>query len=151
MNDDRLTSTGSSGPSLRLKLVRGVFELKGIPLFEGLGAEDLLPIAEAVTRVEAQPGDLLAREGEDASEIWLVIEGRIEANRRGRAVAEYGPGDLAGDLALLDGRHGATLRVVEPVAMLALRRDDFEELLELNPALARNVIFLLSRRLRSPG
>lgn len=150
MSDDRLTSTGA-GPSLRLKLVRGVFELKGIPLFEGLSAEDLLPIAEAVTRVEVRPDDVLAREGEDADEVWLVIDGRLEASRKGRVVAEYAAGDLAGDLALQDGRHQATLRAAEPTALLALRRDDFEELLDLNPVLARNVIFLLSRRLRGPG
>jgi CRP-like cAMP-binding protein len=149
MTDDRLQSTGVGAPSLRLKLVRGVFELKGIPLFEGLNAEDLLPIAEAVTRLEAQPGDVMAREGEDADEVWLVLEGSLEASRQGRVVARYDAGDLAGDLSFIDGRHPVTLTARAPVSMLALGRDDFEELLDLNPALAQNVIGLLSRRLRS--
>jgi CRP-like cAMP-binding protein len=149
VSDDRLQSTGVGAPSLRLKLVRGVFELKGIPLFEGLSAEDLLPIAEAVSRVEAQPGDVMGREGDDADEVWLVLEGSLEASRRGRVVSQYDVGDLAGDLALVDGRHPVTLTVRAPTSMLALGRDDFEELLDLNPVLAQNVIGLLSRRLRS--
>jgi CRP-like cAMP-binding protein len=149
MSDDRLTSTSVSGASLRLKLVRGVFELKGIPLFEGLSAEDLLPIAEAASRVEARAGDTLAGEGDDATEVWLLLEGRVVASRRGSVVADYGPGDLLGDLALVDGRHPCALRATEPTAMLALRRDDFEELLDLNPALARNVMTRLSSRLRA--
>ncbi len=145
--NDNFTTTGNA-PSLRLKLVRGVFELKGIPLFEGLSAEDLLPIAEAVTRVEAQPGDVLANEGDDAEEVWLLLDGRVEARRRDTVVTSYVSGDLPGDLALQDGRHPCTLVVAQPTTLLALRRDDLEELLDLNSDLARNVILRLTERLR---
>ena len=148
-DDDAYTTTAGTANSIRLKLVRGVFELKGIPLFEGLSAEDLLPIAEAATRVEVQAGDVLANEGDDAVEVWLVLEGSVQARRHGVVVAHYEGGDLPGDLALQDGKHPCGLIAATTTSLLALRRDDFEELLDLNPVLARNVMSRLAARLRA--
>ena len=53
-------------------------------LFEGLTAEELVPLAEVVTTRQLVRGETLCRVGDTADEIYVVLSWRGEGLRRGR-------------------------------------------------------------------
>ena len=60
-----------------------------------------------------------------------------------------GPGDVFGEVALLDGRpRTADAIAVEPTELFVVRRRDFLDLLERRPAVAIRIIELLCERFR---
>ncbi len=48
-------------------------------------------------------GDVLVRQGEPGTEIYLVLDGAIRVERDGERLAEYGPGAMLGERAHLEG------------------------------------------------
>jgi CRP-like cAMP-binding protein len=55
-------------------------------------------------RIERFPsGSTLFREGDEGSEVLLVLDGIVRVERGGERLAEYGPGALLGERAHLEG------------------------------------------------
>lgn len=63
-------------------------------------------------------GDILVRQGEPGEELFLLLDGVLEAVVGDEAVAELGPGVVVGERAALEGgRRTATLRALTPVTV----------------------------------
>ena len=70
--------------------------------------------------------------------------------RNGRKVATLGPGNVVGEMSLLDGKpRSASLRVEEDAVLLVISRPDFHYLIDHLPGLDRKLLVSLSERLRS--
>ena len=52
---------------------------------------------------QLQPGDELVRQGDFGQDIYLVLDGVIRVERDGTRLAEYGPGAMLGERAVLEG------------------------------------------------
>ncbi len=126
-----------------------VFLLKGVPLLSDLSGEQLLPLTDVVQTVHVEAGDLVFAEGEPGNHLYVILEGEVEVLRGDERVAALGINECFGEMALLDSSaRSASIRALRNVELLALARDDFQDLLDLNPALARGVIRVLTQRLR---
>jgi CRP/FNR family transcriptional regulator, cyclic AMP receptor protein len=155
---DRRTSNRGTGDrrrardterTFRAQLMRGVFELKGLPLFEGMNAEQLLPVADAAKHISAEASAVLFRQGDEGRDLYVLLKGEAVATRGGRELTCYGPGELVGELAFLEeSRHPVSVHLRTKAELIHFARDDFRELCDLFPALAQNVIRVLSIRLR---
>lgn len=78
-----------------------------------------------VRRVKA--GDALVREGDERSELYLLLDGVLRADKGRERLAEYGPGALLGERAALEGgRRTATLVAVTPCRVAVARAADIE-------------------------
>lgn len=94
--------------------------------------------AGAVRREHFEPGQVVFQQGDVGDRVYGVVAGTAEVVRAEagdeRLVARLGPGDLFGEMALLDRTHrDATVRCAEGSAALdvwSLRRRDFEALAE---------------------
>jgi CRP-like cAMP-binding protein len=134
------------------ELMEKVLLLKGIPLFSRMSAEQLLPVAEIVNEVSYGSGEVIFHEGDPGDELYLVMSGSVEVVRHEKQLAVLGANECFGDMAMLDQEvRSATIRVVDPVSLLAIAREDFLDLLDLYPALAKSVIGVLITRLRGAG
>jgi len=134
---------------LASELMEKVFLLKGIPLFSKMSAEQLLPVAEIVREEEYGAGEIVFDEGDPGDVLYLVTSGSVEVVRDQKRLALLGSSECFGDMAMLDQEvRSATIRVVDPVNLLAIAREDFLDLLDLYPALAKSVIAVLIGRLR---
>lgn len=100
-------------------------------------------------------GDVLFQEGDPPDALYLVIRGRIAIaianpiDRRESVVALMEPGDLFGELGMLDdGPRSAMARALESSTVLAVPYGPVLEMFEREPRLLWNVTRLLAQRLR---
>jgi CRP-like cAMP-binding protein len=79
----------------------------------------------------------------------VIVEGRARVSRGGQPVADLGPGDFFGELALLDAnsRRDSTVVADGPMAVFVVGRREFSALLEEAPSLTRKVMQGMARRL----
>ena len=132
--------------------------LAGVPLFEGIPDGELEEVARVMESVELEPGDVLFRQGEEADGLHVLERGLVQASRRlpGGSELEYarlGPGDVLGEIPLLDGGlRSGTVQALEPTAALFLARADFTALVSrLHPtafAIKRQILRHACERLR---
>jgi CRP/FNR family transcriptional regulator, cyclic AMP receptor protein len=123
--------------------------LSTVPLFQDWGEADLDALGRVLRRRTVRAGETLWRQGEQGREMAFVLDGALRASLavpgdRGMDIADAGPGDMVGEIALLDGGpHTMNVGVAETATLLLLGRPDFAALLApLAPA-----AFALRRRL----
>ncbi len=98
-------------------------------------------------------GETLFREGEPASQAFLLQEGRVRLLKRVRMVDRslivLKPGDLFGESALLDSvpRNSTAVALTEG-AVVVLERQTFRPMLEHYPSVAIRMLEQLTRRVR---
>lgn len=96
------------------------------------------------------PGDVLFREGDPASSMFVILEGSLEIRVRERVVEEAGPGALLGEMALIDqGPRTATAVAVTPCRLAKVDERRFHFLVQQNPFFATHVMKVLVTRLRN--
>ena len=123
--------------------------------FADAAPEMLRRVAAAGDERDLVRGDVLFNEGDPPDALYLVLRGRIAiamsspVDRRESVVALMEPGDLFGEIGLLDdGPRSAMARALEPSAVLEVPFDPVRELFHEDPRLLWNVTRLLATRLR---
>jgi voltage-gated potassium channel len=100
--------------------------LAQIPLFASLSKEERQAVATLVEPREEPPGAALVGEGAPGYSLFVLQRGNATVTSDGRSVAELGPGDFFGEIALLaDRAHTATVTATTPVELLVMHGSDF--------------------------
>ena len=78
----------------------------------------------ATAKAEVDDG----HEGDEATDLFLVLDGVVRADKAGERLAEYGPGALLGERAGLDGagRRTATLVAVTACRLAVAAASDLD-------------------------
>ncbi|MDO8964811.1 MAG: Crp/Fnr family transcriptional regulator [Coriobacteriia bacterium] len=105
------------------------------------------------TRRFYEDGDLVFAEGSPGEHLYVVVEGGVAIRRRGElftsVIAEFGPGEIFGELALFEHKpHSAEATAIGETMLALYDRATFIAALEGDPELALRVIESLSSRLR---
>jgi CRP-like cAMP-binding protein len=102
----------------------------GVALFAELTPEELDEILGLVTVEVLAVGDLLFQAGDAADAAYLVRTGTLEVlSVRGDRIVVVGPGDVVGELSLLDGApRSASLRAVDATEVLRIDKPGFDAL-----------------------
>ncbi|MBQ7567549.1 cyclic nucleotide-binding domain-containing protein, partial [bacterium] len=111
------------------------------PLFESLSRPVILSIADRMTEQRFSHGKLVMEEGEIGDSFYIIYSGHVQAvlYREGKeqVLSSMGPGDAFGELALMSQQpRTCTIKTVGNVHLLALKRNDFEDLYHHYPELA---------------
>ena len=128
--------------------------LQRVPLFEALAAEDLAQVAEVAVPRRFRSGEIVFREGDSSDTCYVIRSGHARAVRehsdgRSITIAHFGPGDIFGELAMLDDeRRSATIETLEPTEVVGILGPDMRRLLREHPEIAVKLIGALGRRLR---
>ena len=116
--------------------------------------EDLARVAEVAVPRTFAPGEVVFREGDQSDTCYIVRTGHARAIREhpdGRSItlANFGPGDIFGELAMFDDeRRSATVEALEGTEAIAILGGDMRRLLRQHPDIAVKMITALGRRLR---
>lgn len=134
--------------------------LKTIDFFEGLTEIELEQIGALCTRLQLPRGDTITQQGSYGDELYIIAEGFVEvrvssgSNEPDRSVVNLGPGQLVGEMVLVDKgtRSATTVSLSEPTVLYRIKHDEFEKLCEQNTNIGykvmRNIASDLSFKLR---
>ncbi len=125
--------------------------LKGFPLFADLTPNTIAELADQMMVHEADPGDVVIRQGDAGDLFYLIRTGRVDVfindGTQERKVAELKEGQYFGEAALItDEPRNATIVAHEPCIFYALGKDDFRAVLETSATFEEELRQALFRR-----
>lgn len=128
--------------------------LKRVSWFQDLDSRSLEAISNAAVEQSYQPGQLIMRQGDTGVGAFIIRSGKVdiiqERDGKEQKLATLGPGDVVGEMALLDEfPRSASVRAIEPTTALGIQRWHFKGILESHPQLALALLPILTRRIRS--
>lgn len=126
--------------------------LTTVPLFAGCSKGELRKLAGIADELDVREGTVLTREGRTGHEFFVLIEGTVQVTRNGRKLAELGPGDWLGEIALLTkAPRTATATATSPVAVLVIVDREFRRVVNEIPSIAIKILGSVAERLaRTP-
>ncbi len=123
------------------------------PIFSQLEPGELSRLAALATEESFPVGKVLVRQGDFSTELYVIEEGGAEIVRDGTLVDRVGPGDIVGEIGVLEKtRRNADVVVTEP--MLAIKITHWEIKRLSRPTLAKLQAIVAERtghRADSPG
>ncbi|HVU73254.1 MAG TPA: cyclic nucleotide-binding domain-containing protein [Mycobacteriales bacterium] len=127
---------------------RWVGMLRSITLFEDLTDKQLLELTRLLDEVERPAGTVLTRQGSVGRESFILVRGEVTVLVHGAPVTRLGPGELIGEMALLNAQpRTATVIADTDVTLLVVGPAVFATLLDYR-GVGRRVAAELSERLR---
>ncbi len=123
--------------------------LSKVPLFAGLSKKALEKVARSGDEVTMTAGSLVVDQGQTGREAFVIVDGTVTLKRNGRKVATLGPGDVLGELSLLDhGPRTATAVCDTDCTMFVLEQRHFIGIIDEAPGLAIKLLASLAGRIR---
>jgi CRP/FNR family transcriptional regulator, cyclic AMP receptor protein len=119
----------------------GASRLEKVGLFEGLSTGQLRMLARMVDEVTASAGETIMRQGEMGYEVLILEEGTAEVFKDGSRINEMGPGELFGELAVLEvgGERTATVVASSPLRAIELTAHFMREVRERMPVVGGQI------------
>jgi len=124
------------------------------PLFNGLPADQVEELAQICLDQKFEKGRELFSEGNKAKGFYLVLTGKIKIYKLSLEGKEqilhiFGSGEILGEVPVFAGEsYPANAAAIEESRALFFPRTSFLELIGREPAIALNLLSILSQRLR---
>ena len=122
--------------------------------FPSLREDTLTYVARNARELRVAAGDRICEEGEAGDAFYLILAGRVQVSKRlqlgtQRLLTELSAGHFFGELALVeDAPRVASVDALEETTLLAITKNDFQELLLSNPEMAVPIMRAVAARLR---
>ena len=124
-------------------------QLGQVRLFRACSKKELTTIGRASDEVRVKAGKVLCEEGSAGHEFYLILDGTATVKRGGRKVANLGPGDYFGELALLNrSPRNATITADNDMELLVLGQREFSGVLDEVPGIAHKLLGSMAARLQ---
>ena len=121
--------------------------LRSIPLFASLSHGERRQVAQWADEVEIGEGERLVNMGAFAHEFFAILEGEAEVTREGDHLADLGPGDFFGEIALVgDERRTATVTAKTPMKVIVMFGRDFRQMESSMPHVADQIKAAIEER-----
>ncbi|MEJ7926666.1 Crp/Fnr family transcriptional regulator [Sphingobium sp. AN641] len=123
-------------------------------LLASLERAELSELLRDTREHRAGKGDVLLRQGDRGDVLVILLSGQVRvtvysSNGREIVLAYAGPGEVLGEIALLDGgTRTASVIAMEPLRYLTLARPAFERVIASNHRIALSLMTELACRLR---
>lgn len=125
------------------------------PLFKGLQLHEFVEVAKRAHERPMRTNEILFQRGDPGASMLAILAGEARvvlssADGRDQVLKLLGPGDMFGEIALLDGGPRTADVIAETNGrLLVLERRDLLEVFRSNEELTLRIIVLLCDRLRS--
>ena len=122
-------------------------QLRDVPFFNQLSKRELAMVAQQTDEVDVEAGSVLAREGDFGHEFFVIIDGTAEVLQGETCLAELGPGEFFGEMALVEeDRRMATVKAISPMKVLVMTRASFRGMDRTMPQIHAAVSEAIARR-----
>ena len=129
--------------------------LAEVPMFQLLDDEERFTLSELLESKRFEKGETIFSFGDAGDELYIVRSGKIEVfveDTQGEKIilAENDPGDLFGEISLLDGGpRTATAVAIDETETLILSRDHLLGLVRRHPHAGLDLLTVMGKRLRA--
>jgi voltage-gated potassium channel len=115
-------------------------ELAAIPLFGSLSDSDLQELARWFDVQDSSEGVRLTGEGAAGYSFFVLAQGTAAVTSEGATLADLGPGDFFGEIAILgNGRRSATVTTTSQAELFVMFGTEFRELQQTHPDIAARI------------
>jgi CRP/FNR family transcriptional regulator, cyclic AMP receptor protein len=128
--------------------------LRSVPLFASLDSKATAELGKYLTIHDYPKSATIFRSGDPGDAMYLIDVGKVrisitDADGHIVPLAELGPGDFFGDMAMLDGQgRSANAMAIENARLAKLTRDDFLSFMRNDPQVTLELLTTLTARLR---
>ncbi len=129
-------------------------QVRTIPYFAGLSAEDLERIRPLVGLRTYKRNQVILVEGEPCEGVFFVQSGRVMIQKtspegREQVLRAMGPGDTFNEVPVFDGGpNAASAQAAEETRVLVIRKADMDRILRVHPQVVVTVLMTFAARLR---
>ena len=129
--------------------------LKSVEIFSGLSDAELAALEESSIRRSYPKNTVIINENDVADSLYVIESGKVKVYCSDKNGKEFimntlGGGDYFGELALLDDdRRSASVRTMEKADFCIIYKQDFNQVLDLHPNIAKTLIRNITRRVRA--
>lgn len=128
--------------------------LEKIPILSKMTLEQSVLLAQQIQVEEFKPGQIVFHMGQMGDKFYIIEIGEVEVlapdlrGQPGGVINRLGPGDFFGEIALLRAvPRTATIRIRKKTRLLAVSREDFDNVVRKFPSIANSVAETSSLRL----
>ncbi|MBX5450599.1 cyclic nucleotide-binding domain-containing protein [Thermogemmatispora sp.] len=129
--------------------------LRKVSLFSGLSQKELKELAGSAQERHYSAGTVLFHQGDTGTGLYIITAGRVrivqakDPDRAEEVIGTAGPGEVLGEMALLDDLpRSASVVAEEETTAILLPIWEFRSVLRRQPEIALKLLSVLSRRLR---
>ena len=121
--------------------------LKELPLFRELSHRELERLARWADEVDVPPGKRLMDQGAFPHEFMVIESGTAEVVHDGNHLADLGPGDFFGEIALMaEHRRTATVTATSDLRIVVMHERDFRVMEDEMPEVAAKIRAVMAER-----
>ena len=125
-------------------------QLKRIRIFEDVPDEDLKVVTTFATSDEVPEGTVIVKEGDYANEFMAIEEGTAKVTRGGEEVAQLGPGDIFGEVSLIEkDKRAASVVATSRVRLIKIERWELQRMKKVLPDVFARIEQLAGERSES--
>jgi CRP/FNR family transcriptional regulator, cyclic AMP receptor protein len=121
--------------------------LKQNPLFANLSDHEYERLERWTDEIDVPAGKALVREGAYPHEFMVIEKGTAEVTHDGDLLANLGPGDFFGEIALLlHVPRTASVTATSDVTLIVMHERDFRAMEEEVPRIAERINYVMEKR-----
>ena len=123
--------------------------LKTVDLFQDIPGDLLSQISQISRAKNYENGEIIFKEGDAGDSMFIVLDGEISIKKGDKLLAKLERGASLGEMALLDHEtRSADAMAEKDSVLLKINQDVFYELMESNADIMKQIIKLLTSRIR---
>ena len=121
--------------------------LRQVPLFEGLSDQDYRHLEQWTDEISVPTDKHLVHQGAYPHEFMVIETGTAEVEHDGEHLADLGPGDFFGEMALLlNVPRTATVKATSEITLVVMHERNFRAMEEEIPLVAKRIQSVLEER-----
>ena len=145
---EQIASYGT--PGIDSRLLDDVARMRTLPLFGGVPADLLVPVATRSATVEIPAGEVIFDDGSPADAVYMILSGQIALSMDGTQFATLDSGESLGELGALDGSpRSARATTVSACRLLRIPVAALRDALATEAVLVEALLRSVSARIRT--
>ena len=123
--------------------------LKSVDLFQNIPGNVLSKISQITSEIHLEDKHVIFNEGESGDALFVIITGGVEIIKDNHTIAVLEQGNCIGEMSLLDQEPRSAKAITNgETILLKIEQRGFFELMAGNSEIMKQIVKLLTRRLR---
>lgn len=145
-----LTEPIPDGERPMLSTIEKVLILRAAGIFAETSDDILADVADVAHVIDQAAGTTVFEKDSLGFSMFIIASGQVGVYDGVSLLNTFGPGDVFGEMALLDPEpRSATARAVDDVQLLQLDQEALFDLIDMRPEVARGLLRVITQRLRA--